>query len=632
MNTGTQDGIETFLRACRPHPANSAQRVVEAYFDGLRPSKVRSYRQFAEEELVLPTGPRAGLRFRCDYMPFSGLILDEFSRGHYRRFFGSGNVQCSKTLLFFLIPFLYHVFELEEPVIIGVPKMDIAQGIYEERIRPAVLATRYADLLPRTGSGSRGGKFIAATMGNGVTVRFMAGGGGDEQRASFTAPVVILTEIDKMDRPGAVSREADPVSQLEARNSAFGAAARLYGECTMSIEEGRIHQEISKFGTDTHIHIPCPGCGEYIAPERDQFVGWQDAENVMQAREQAAFVCPECSVAWTETQRLAALRHPVLVSAGQVVTPAGQVEGDPPQTNTFGVRWNGMHSVMISMADIAEREYRAEQSDNPEDMRAVFQFLWALPWKDALLNLSRVNRDLVLSKIGDLPRGVAPKDTARLTVFIDLGLYRCWWAAWAWRENAEGFCIDYGALEVPQARQTNPLAILASLRAFRDEVLEPGWVCAGKPIRHDLCLIDSGYQLDVAYAFVRESGQGRYLASKGLGTAKTQDGWRSLKPGKGRQIGNDWMIVRQPNGIRLVSMHADGWKKAVHEGFAAPMGTPGSLQLHRGELLEHRNFARQIVSERQEEEFVPGRGSRVYWNKVARDNHWFDCTDRKSVV
>ena len=598
---------------------------VGSLFTSLQPRKVRIFREFAEQEIYLPSGPREGLPFRCDFMPWTALVLAEFDRSRYRRFFASGPVQGGKTLIFFVIPLLYHLFELGEDVIVGVPVVDLAQGIYDEKILPALRRTRYAELIPTSGIGSRGGKFTAIRFGNGAVLRFMGAGGGDAQRSSHTARVVIITELDKMDVAGKASRETDPVSQFEARASAFGSRARTYGECTMSIEEGRVYQEVVVYGTDTKVFIECPHCQGFVAPDRDHFVGCQGVGDVLAARESGCYACESCGAQWSEPDRAQALKNPVLAAKGQTAGVGGVVEGDGPRTNTFGFRWNAMQSAMVTMADIAEKEFRAEHSDNPLDMKALLQFTWAEPYRDELVNLSGITRDIILRKITQHPRGVVPESAEKLTVFIDLGLYLCWWTAVAWGKEAEGYVIDYGAIEVPHERKVNPLAILSSLRTFREDTLLPGWRRGAQQISPDLVLVDSGYQKDVAYKFVRESGQGVYFATKGMGSAKNESAWRKPKPGKGRKISDDWAIVRQPNGVQLVEMHSDHWKREVHQGFGAPPGSPGSLHLFHADRREHLGFARQITAEREEEEFVPGRGTMTYWNKVFKDNHYLDC-------
>ncbi len=606
---------------------------VGGLFRGARTKEARSFRDFAEAEIILPNGPRKGLPFSCDFMPWSALLLDEFTAGNYRRYFGAGPVQSGKTLLFFQIPILYHLFEIEETVIVGVPKIDMAQSIYDERILPVILKTKYREMLPVTGAGSRGGKFDSIKFANGAILRFMGAGGGDEQRASHTARVVILTEIDKMDRPGAASREADPVTQLEARSSAFGDMARIYAECTMSIDAGRINREVTKVGTHTRVYVPCNHCGEYAAPEREHFTGWEGAEDVFDARENAGYVCEHCGAIWSEADRAKSLQKPVLASEGQTVNKAGKVTGDTRRTHTLGFRWNRMVSPLITMAFIAEIEYLAETSGQEEDEMAVHQFTWAMPYSGSMAKSNRIEVDAVLKKIGRFKRGIAPAGCELLTVAIDIGLYQCWWEAWSWRKQAIGYLVDYGMISVAQGPNPTDLNILSSLRVFRDEFLKPGWaqleVAADgtethRPLKHKLCLIDAQYKPDIVHQFIKESGIG-YQAAKGLGTSRGQENWpKSLKNSKDRTVGHECFAKKQPGGETLLSVHSDYWKGQIHDGFAAKPGEPGSLQIYDAEPIEHRLFAQHITAEHEEEEFLPDRGLVRIWKCLSRNNHYLD--------
>ncbi len=592
----------------------------------ITPPRRRTYREFAEQELILATGPRRGLYFRADFMPWTIPVLEEFERGDYRRFFASGPVQSGKTLLFFILPIMYHLFECGESVIVGVPIVNMAQGIWEERILPAILNSRYADLIPSSGSGSRGGKFLAIKFRNGAVLRFMGAGGGDQQRSSHTARVVVMTELDKMDEASTNSRETDPVNQIEARSKSFGDHARVFGECTMSTRTGRIHLEVREYGTDTRVYLPCRKCGEYVSCERKNFSGWQEATDLIEARERGRFFCPACSGEWTEDDRAFSLRSPVLAAKGQTVTKDGRVEGPRPRTNTWGFHWNAMHNSLVKMADIAEAEFRAERSGKPDEVKGLMQFTWAEPYEERISDLSGLSRDIILGKITGHPRGAIPEGIVRISLAIDPGLYRCWWILIGWRKDASGHVIDYGAIEVHQERQPDPLRILPALRAFREDTIKPGWGEQGR--QPDLVLVDSGYQKDVVYSFILESGQPRYLASKGFGSGRDQQKWRTpAKSTDEKEVGNEWVAVVQPgSGIRLIELHSDHWKETVHEAFAVAPGGPGSIGIFNAPPRDHFGFARQITAERREEEFVPGQGRRIFWNRLWKDNHFLDVT------
>jgi hypothetical protein len=257
----------------------------------IRAKKLRPMLQFAEEELVLPTGPFEGHRYRADRNPFGAHWLNAVDSGLWRRFFFTGVQQAGKTWHGSVIPVIYHLFEVGETVIFGLPSLDMVSDKWNEDLKPAIERTQFKDLLPRSGPGSRGGNVRRITFGNGATLRFMTGGGRDKTRAGYTARVCVTTEVDGMDEAGSTSRETDKIAQLEGRTSAFGDHARFYGECTVSIDMGRTWREYTG-GTESKLAIRCQHCRQFVTPEREHLVGWQDAADVDAAAEKASLVCP----------------------------------------------------------------------------------------------------------------------------------------------------------------------------------------------------------------------------------------------------------------------------------------------------------------------------------------------------
>lgn len=142
--------------------------------------------------------------------------------------------------------------------------------------------------------------------------------GGDKSRAGFTSRVVVITETDGMDQPGATSRESDKITQPEARTRAYGSRKRIYMECTVSTEEGRTWQEYLH-GTKSRIVLPCPYCRAWVSPEREHLTGWQGAESQAAARSAGAFSCPACGETWSADQRIEANRQSQLVHGEQTI-------------------------------------------------------------------------------------------------------------------------------------------------------------------------------------------------------------------------------------------------------------------------------------------------------------------------
>ena len=211
-------------------PTNTATPALSDLTWFLRQAKsrrLRTMREFAEEEIIIPDGPFAGRRFRCTRQPYTRLWLDAIDSGRWSRCVATGPTQSGKTLSAFVIPTLYHLFEIGETVILGLPDMDMTSDKWNKDILPVIEQSRYRDLMPRHGGGSRGRRVESLTFRNGATLKFMSGGGSDKSRAGFTSRVVVVTETDGMDQPGATSRESDKITQLEARTRAYGNRKRI---------------------------------------------------------------------------------------------------------------------------------------------------------------------------------------------------------------------------------------------------------------------------------------------------------------------------------------------------------------------------------------------------------------------
>ncbi|MEZ6130522.1 MAG: hypothetical protein R3C59_17690 [Planctomycetaceae bacterium] len=85
-------------------------------------------------------------------------FLDEIDTGRWSRVAATGPTQNGKTLMCYVIPVLYHLFELNETVIVGLPSIDMANDKWTEDFLPVIQVSECASLIPTNGEGSRGGR------------------------------------------------------------------------------------------------------------------------------------------------------------------------------------------------------------------------------------------------------------------------------------------------------------------------------------------------------------------------------------------------------------------------------------------------------------------------------------------
>lgn len=609
-------------------------RLVRDSLARAMPPKPRTLQQFAEEEIRIPDGVYQGALYRVDRQPVMRHYFAAMESGQYTRVFATGPTQSGKTLTCSIIPVLYHLFEFGETTVFAVPSIDMAADKWHEDILPVIRWSRYAELLPTEGRGAKGSHVTSIRFKNGATLRFMTAGGGDKQRAGFTTRIVVLTEVDGFDAASDTSRETDKIGQIEARTLADPEHARVYGECTVSIEQGRTWQEYIN-GSESKVLMRCQHCGGYVLPEREHLVGWEEAETEVEAMEESVLCCPDCGACWTEDDRRQGVEESILIHKGQRIEN-GKVVGEPFKTRTLGFRWNAAHNLFVPIREYASRMWRATHRDAIDEElaeRELSQFIWATPYRPSSIELAPMDAKEINRRRAKLPRSVVPSNVTHIAMGIDIGKWRLHWALLAWCGD-RGHVVDYGEVSVGADHMDADIALLSALRETRDWI-EAGFIKEGASTRiaPQQVWIDSGYNPNIIYQFCRESGR-RYRPVKGHGTAK--------KPGQAgaytspkqlgqvvRHVGEEFHIhYLKADQVELVHVNADYWKSWLQRRFSTPLDSPGSISLwDSNEKNVHMDYAKSLCAEAAVQQFVPGKGTVEVWEvKTRNKSHWFDAS------
>ncbi len=284
------------------------------------------------------------------------------------------------------------------------------------------------------------------------------------------------------------------------------------------------------------------------------------------------------------------------------------------------------------------RGFRAEYQCEPEEEQAV-------------ADARSIDADRLVKRLTRVPRWEVPRETTRLTAFVDCGKSVLWYAVAAWDERFGGGVVDYGTWprqprKLFEAREVSPsLADLyprlseeqrlyAALRDLTNEILGRRYPRHGtdEMVTVGRCFVDEGWQDKVVYQFCRESAFANVLTPSQGWAAKTsstrpmsqwatrpgercspptQPGWRlgPVGTGKGRHCVFD----------------ADAWKSFLAERLAAEPGGPGCLQLFGTDPTAHQLLADHCFAETAAPVTIGGRTFDKWAVKPGRDNHLFDC-------
>lgn len=597
---------------------------------------------WVEKHIRLPSGPHKGRMFRHNRHPVSRLWFQALQSRRWERYAVTGPGQNGKSLFGFVIPVCYTLFELGETVFVGIPDMRLAGEKWMVDFLPTIEAS-FPAMVPTRGPGSKGGAIKdSITFTNGSRLKFMSAAQGDAGLAGPTTRNLVMTEIDKYDTAGEVSREADPIRQMEARTNAFRDYGRqILMECTVSIPDGRIWQEITN-GTDSRLYHPCPHCGQWATWERNHLVGWQDAADEFAAAEAARWECPACAQQFGEDERREMHRRTLLVHRGQEITPEGEITGAEPRTETFGLRWSAFDNPFVRTSRLGKDEWLTKRASNQDSAeRAARQFIWAIPYESADIELTPVDPEDIRKRMAETKRGIVPNKAMAVVVGIDTGKYRLHWVAMAILPDNWAVAIDYGEQKT-EAKKVGTLKGMKDAFALLRLHFDSGWQFEdGRMCQPQQVWIDSGYHehKQPVYEFCKETnaelgrafGDEIYRPTKGYAEGHKQM-TRYYAPleltDSVQYIGEEFnMRLQLDDQIYLVHTNADYWKARVQEGLSMESQSAGAVSLYwTPDQYEHQEYSQQIAAEKQVEEWHQGRGFLKVFKVMQRENHYLDAT------
>lgn len=280
---------------------------------------------------------------------------------------------------------------------------------------------------------------------------------------------------------------------------------------------------------------------------------------------------------------------------------------------------SALQVVWNQIADTNMAAFRAEYQNDPE--------------YDIDDEIETLTQGRVLQCLSGIPRGELPSDEVYTFLGIDIGKYKHHWVKTAWTKNAVGWIVDYGIVETYglskwSTQQAMELAIVQSLEQFAESA-----ACTDNP--PVLALVDSGDFTESIYAACRKLGK-PFFPAKGASNRSAE--FKIPQPSKHvipflqAYAKRQW--DDQQREMFLYHLDTEYWKFWTHQRFLTdPFSDrkriPGSLAIfdpEGGDVRQHAQFARHMVSERMDSVPVPDSENKKEWIVVdKRNNHWLDA-------
>jgi phage terminase large subunit GpA-like protein len=392
----------------------------------------------------------------------------------------------------------YFIHQDPSPMIVMQPTGSLAEAWSKDRLDKMVRDTPVLNELIKTKKSRDSDNTILhkSFAGGHLTV---VGSNSPSELASRPVRITLRDEIDKY--PDSAGDEGDPSALLAERSATFWNSLDV-GVCSPTIK-GRSKIEREYLASDRReFRVACRYCGHHHYMLWSQ-VRWQNNDP-----ETAQYECPECTVLWTEQDRLWSLKKEN--GACYVATA--------PFNGHAGFRVNKLASPWEPLSAIVQKWIDAK--GDVQKLKTFINTQLAETWeeKGEAPEYMRLYERRALYPINSCPDGVV-----FLAAGCDVQKDRLELEIVGYGREKRSWSIDYRTIMGDTASEVPWLEL--------DKVLSETWELAnGQQAQLKVLAIDSGYNTQHVYSWARKYPSNRVMVVKGqdsqqniLGTPQAAD-------------------------------------------------------------------------------------------------------------
>lgn len=579
-----------------PPWAAALRQIRLSYVAGIRPDTQLRVSEWADAHRRLPKKSSAEPgAWRTDRTPYLREIMDCFSTTSEVEevvFMKASQIGGSEAILNALG---YVIDHAPGPVILVQPIVELAKRFSRQRVEPLVFETpRLTEKVADPKSRDSGNTILSKDFPGGQLI--ITGANSAVGLRSMPAMYALLDEIDGY--PTDVDDEGSPIALVEVRQRTFARRKRM--KISTPTIEGRSAIEAAYFDSDQRrYYVPCLRCGEMQPLEFSRLV-WT---KLLLAPDQAVYECRACGGILHNHEKTEMLAlgewRPEAPGAG-----GGKIRGYHLNALYAPVGW-------MSWGEIALQFVKSHRDPDKHRVfvNTVLGEVWSSQGGEAPAWES-IQKRRESYRIGALPAAVL-----LLTAGVDVQKDRLVYEVVGWGRGKRSWSVDYG--EIPGDTADLDRGPWSQL----DELLARTYPHAGgveMPVR--MMAIDSGYNTQTVYNYVRKYPSARVIAVKGRdeggvlvgspSAVEVTDRGRKLKRG-----GRVWPVC-----VSMAKSEFYGWLRLeVHPETGEPAGYCHFPEYH--DEYFRQLTAEQLVAHKTRKGFV-----RLVWELIpGRVNHVLDA-------
>lgn len=514
-------------------------------------------------------------------------------------------IQFMKTELM-LNTALYYMHQEPSPIMYVAPKKETAEAWSKERLVTSVNATPVvSDIFTENRRG----------QGNTITQKQFAGGQisivsarNPTDLAMRACRIMLFDEIDKYPinvgaGEGGSGGEGDPINVAWGRSTTYGKRAKKISACSPTVAgKSRIEQEYKKSNQSVFFQ-KCRHCGNHKVLDWTDVHIPRDEKTGLFDHKRAQIFCKNkgCGEPWDEGDRHYSIKHGYWKALR------------PEVTWHHGYKVSALASPFTPVVELAKEFVDAQGS--PESLKAFYNTRMAETWKE---QGEQPDWERLYERREQYAPEIIPKGALLITCGIDVQKDHLVYEVVGWGRKKHSWSIEKGVIDGSISEDETK----ENLANFLDRTYKNH---NGIDVPIMKCAIDSGYNTQEVYSFVRSYGSSKVVAIKGDDNLKTILGTPTAVDVKV----NGQRIAR---GLKLWKVGSSVIKEQIYRWLNGKKPTDEMLQnggdfptgyCHFPEYDEE--FFKQLCSEQYIQQ-TDNRGySRYIWEKLRKDNHFLDC-------
>jgi len=448
----------------------------------MKPPPKLTVSQWADSTRQLPVGSPFPGKWRTNRAEYQRGIMDAFSNPEVERIVVMTSAQVGKTEILNNIVGYFVEHDPNGPLMVIQPSLEMARAWSTDRLAPLIDSTpQLKDLISDPKAKEGDNSILQKIFYNGARIT-ISGSNSPASLASRPIRIMLMDEVDRF--PPSAGAEGDVVALASRRTqNYFNRKIALFSTPTVKNEsriEAAFEQSDQRFW-----EMPCK-CGHFQALKW-RHVKWEDKKP-----ETACIECEECGYEWTDIERKQALKK-------------GRWHSNAEFNGTAGFSLNALSSPWTSLEGLV-REFLEAKAHGTESLRVFINTALGESWSEDSEEI-KSNEIIERREVYSHP---VPDGVLVITSAVDVQKDRLECLTCGHGHLSEMWFLDHKIYYGDPANDAvwNDLA----------DNLRVEWrLVNGKSIGVSQTLVDSGYETQRVYQFIKRMGGHRVHASKGVG-------------------------------------------------------------------------------------------------------------------